>query len=94
MSKRTPTWQQQKELLNLKAEVVRLKLVSEQLKSRSSRQQPTLDWSRWLGMLDGIPLTGLAFKLLNKPKNWRNKIVLGALLSAITLWRKPRQENK
>lgn len=75
---------QQRELLNLQAQSARLKLMAEQLKNGHSTSKSNL-WQRSLNIVDKIPAGSLALKLANKPRRWRNKILVGALLTTATL---------
>ncbi|PIT11867.1 hypothetical protein [Snodgrassella alvi] len=75
---------QQRELLDLKAQSTRLKLLAEQLKNGKNVTKSNL-WQRSLNIVDKIPAGGLALKLANKPKRWRNKLLVGALLTTATL---------
>lgn len=75
---------QQRELLDLQAQGARLKLLAEQLKNGNHATKSNL-WQRSLNIVDKIPAGGLALKLANKPKRWRNKILVGALLTVATL---------
>ncbi|MCO6508821.1 MAG: hypothetical protein J6578_08560 [Snodgrassella sp.] len=75
---------QQRELLDLQAQGARLKLLAEQLKNGHNPTKSNL-WQRSLNIVDKIPAGGLALKLASKPKRWRNKILVGALLTAATL---------
>lgn len=75
---------QQRELLNLQAQSARLKLMAEQLKNGHSTNKSNL-WQRSLNIVDKIPAGSLALKLANKPRRWRNKILVGALLTTATL---------
>ncbi|KES10078.1 MULTISPECIES: hypothetical protein [Snodgrassella] len=75
---------QQRELLDIQAQGTRLKLLAEQLKNGDNTHKSRL-WQRSLNIVDKIPAGGLALKLANKPKRWRNKLLVGAVLTAATL---------
>lgn len=75
---------QQRELLDIQAQGTRLKLLAEQLRNSDNTHKSGL-WQRSLNIVDKIPAGGLALKLANKPKRWRNKLLVGAVLTAATL---------
>lgn len=75
---------QQRELLDIQAQGTRLKLLAEQLRNGDNTHKSGL-WQRSLNIVDKIPAGGLALKLANKPKRWRNKLLVGAVLTAATL---------
>ncbi|ORF32430.1 hypothetical protein BGI09_03435 [Snodgrassella alvi] len=75
---------QQRELLDIQAQGTRLKLLAEQLRNDDNTHKSRL-WQRSLNIVDKIPAGGLALKLANKPKRWRNKLLVGAVLTAATL---------
>ncbi|ORF06291.1 hypothetical protein [Snodgrassella alvi] len=75
---------QQRELLDIQAQGTRLKLLAEQLRNGDNTYKSRL-WQRSLNIVDKIPAGGLALKLANKPKRWRNKLLVGAVITAATL---------
>lgn len=84
---------QQRELLNLKAENIRLKALADQLKNRKNGAKPINFWP-FFTLLDMLPLSSLALKLSSKPKLWRNKLLLsGTLLSLIFLIQKMKSNG-
>lgn len=87
------TLAQQRELLNLQAENLRLKMMVQQLKAHSSGHKP-VQWGEILSLLNLLPLSRLALKLSNKPKRWRNKLLLSVLFLLSTLWLKQSKTNR
>ena len=70
--------QDEQKLLQLKAEALRLKLLSNQL--RRKQEQSELDvW----GLVSQLPKAGLVWRLANMPHKVRNKFILGAGLLAL-----------
>ena len=65
-------------LLELKAEALRLKLLSNQMR----RQQEQSEHDIW-GLVSQLPKVGLLWRLANMPKKVRNKFILGAGLLAL-----------
>ncbi|MFP2770463.1 hypothetical protein [Oceanisphaera sp. KMM 10153] len=73
--------QQEQQLLQLKAEALRLKLLTNQL-----RRQQEQSSSGLLELASQLPKAGLVWRLANMPRKLRNKLLLGgALLAAIYL---------
>lgn len=70
--------QDERRLLELKAEALRLKLLSNQM--RRQQEKPDHDI---LGLVKHLPKAGVVWRLANMPKKLRNKCLLGAGLLAL-----------
>ena len=70
--------QDEQKLLQLKAEALRLKLLSNQM--RRKQQQSGSDI---LGLVSHLPKASLVWRLANMPHKLRNKVILGAGLLAL-----------
>ncbi|ART78961.1 hypothetical protein [Oceanisphaera avium] len=70
--------QDERKLLKLKAEALRLKILSNQM-----RRQQSQSGSEMLGLLSQLPKAGLVWRLANLPRKTRNKALLGAGLLAL-----------
>lgn len=70
--------QDEQKLLQLKAEALRLKLLSNQM-----RRQQEKSGSDILGLVSHLPKAGLVWRLANMPHKLRNKVLLGAGLLAL-----------
>ncbi|MBU3823275.1 MAG: hypothetical protein H9917_00405 [Candidatus Oceanisphaera merdipullorum] len=68
----------EQKLLQLKAEALRLKLLSNQLRRQQDKSEPDI----W-GLVSQLPKAGLVWRLANMPKKGRNKLILGAGLLAL-----------
>lgn len=68
----------EQKLLQLKAEALRLKLLSNQM--RRKQEQPGSDL---LGLVSHLPKASLVWRLANMPHKLRNKVILGAGLLAL-----------
>lgn len=83
--------QQQRELLELEAKTVRLKLL---IAAQMQNQQPNTASPDYLHglrlLLEGIPLSGLAVKAFTHPKRWHNKILLSAAVAGLAWFNKRR----
>lgn len=75
---------QQRELLDLQAQGIRLKLLADQL-SKGKIQPNSKLWNKSLSLVEKIPLNTLALKIASKPKRWRYKILAGLVLMATSL---------
>ncbi|WP_107850494.1 hypothetical protein [Oceanimonas marisflavi] len=73
--------QEEQQMLQLKAEALRLKLLTQQARRR---QHTEVDW---LALAEQVPKVGLAWRLASVPKRLRNKVLLGAGLLALIWWR-------
>lgn len=73
--------QEEQQMLQLKAEALRLKLLTQQAQRR---QHSRVDW---LALADQVPKVSLAWRLASSPKRLRNKLLLGAGLLALVWWR-------
>ncbi|ART81647.1 hypothetical protein CBP31_02545 [Oceanisphaera profunda] len=73
-----PSLQEEQKLLQLKAEALRLKLLSNQMR----RQQEASEHDIW-GIVSSLPKAGLLWRLANMPHKVRNKFILGAGLLAL-----------
>lgn len=80
-----PHLQQQHELLELQAQIVRLKLKALTAQaSKPPRDTPSDSHIRGLRLLlESIPLSSLAIKAVTHPKRWRNKLLLGAAVAGL-----------
>lgn len=74
--------QDERKLLQLKAEALRLKILSNQMR----RQQEPSGSEVW-GLLSHLPKAGLVWRLANMPHKMRNKALLGAGLLALLYFR-------
>ncbi|MCT7655451.1 hypothetical protein MBH78_13865 [Oceanimonas sp. NS1] len=72
---------EEQQMLQLKAEALRLKLLTQQARRR---QQPGVDW---LALAEQVPKVSLAWRLATSPRRLRNKLLLGAGLLALIWWR-------
>ena len=79
MSKPKPSLQQQRDLLQLQADVLRLKIVAEQMKNQRQAAAQA-DWQQAWQWADQLPLSSLAFKAIGRSKSWRNKMLMGAAM--------------
>ncbi|MDF7676324.1 hypothetical protein PT286_06205 [Neisseriaceae bacterium ESL0693] len=71
---------EQRELLNLHADSLRLKIMAAQMKARHvAPKSSSLHWGLILALLDMLPLSGLVMKLSRKSKKGRNKLLLAGL---------------
>ena len=75
---------EEQQLLQLKAEVLRLKLLTQQ--AQRQRQQPDR-LSETLGLLEKLPAAGLAWRAVNLPKRLSSKALIAAALLAWAYWR-------
>ena len=80
------TAKQERELLELRVELLRLKIAAEQLKRRQARaQQNAIDrnFMSALSLADGLPSGKLLWNTLLLPLNWRNRLLAGV---GLFLW--------
>ena len=70
--------QDEKKLLQLKAEALRLTLLSNQMRRQQERAGPDI-----LGLVNHLPKASLVWRLANRPYKLRNKVILGAGLLAL-----------
>lgn len=83
MSKCPPSLQQQRELLELEAQKVRLKYMAAQIQLQQQKAPP-IDYLRGVRLLaESVPLSGLAIKAITRPKRWYNKFLLGTAVAAL-----------
>lgn len=69
---------EEQQLLQLQAEALRLKLLSNQMRRQQEHTGPDL-----LGLASQLPKAGLVWRLANMPRKLRNKLLLGAGLLAV-----------
>lgn len=69
---------EEQQLLQLKAEALRLKLLTNQLSRQQQQTGPDL-----LNLASQLPKAGLVWRLANMPRKLRNKLLLGAGLLAV-----------
>lgn len=74
--------QEEQQLLQLKAEALRLKLLTQQARRR---EQTEVDW---LALAEQLPKVGLAWRLARLPRRMSNKLLLGAGLLTLIWWRR------
>lgn len=84
-NKQVSSLAEQRELLNLQADSLRLKIMAAQLKARHAAPKSSLSWGSALMLLDLLPLSALALKFSSKSKKWRNKLLLAGLSLSI-MW--------
>ena len=89
MSNPKPSLQQQRDLLQLQADVWRLKIVAEQIKNQRQAAAQA-DWQQAWQWADQLPLSSLAFKAIGRSKSWRNKMLMGAAMLGLA-WLRNRQ---
>ena len=89
MSNPKPNLQQQRDLLQLQADVLRLKIVAEQMKNQRQAAAQA-DWQQAWQWADQLPLSSLAFKAIGHSKSWRNKMLMGAVMLGLA-WLRNRQ---
>ncbi|GAA3701078.1 hypothetical protein GCM10022421_04420 [Oceanisphaera sediminis] len=70
--------QQEQQLLQLKAEALRLKLLTNQLRRQQEHTGADL-----LELASKLPRAGLVWRLANMPRKLRNKLLLGGALLAV-----------
>ncbi|MDO1508883.1 MULTISPECIES: hypothetical protein [unclassified Neisseria] len=78
---------EERELLELKANLARLKIAAEQLKLRKEReQQKHIDskFTQFVSLADGLPSSDLLWKSAFLPLRWKHRLLLGA---GLVLWR-------
>ena len=75
---------EEQQLLQLKAEVLRLKLLTQQ--AQRQRQQPD-KLSETLGLLEKLPAASLAWRAVNLPKRLSSKALIATALLAWAYWR-------
>lgn len=73
---------EEQQLLQLKAEALRLKLLTNQLSRQQQQTGPDL-----LNLASQLPKAGLVWRLANMPRKLRNKLLLGAGLLAVVYLR-------
>ncbi|GAA3526525.1 hypothetical protein [Zobellella aerophila] len=69
---------QERQLLQLQAEALRLKLLTNQLRRQQQQAKPDL-----LELVSKLPQAGMLWRLANMPRKLRNKLLLGAALLAV-----------
>ena len=89
MSNPKPNLQQQRDLLQLQADVLRLKIVAEQIKNQRQAAAQA-DWQQAWQWTDQLPLSSLAFKVIGRSKSWRKKMLMGAVMLGLA-WLRNRQ---
>ena len=89
MSNPKPNLQQQRDLLQLQADVLRLKIVAEQIKNQRQAAAQA-DWQQAWQWADQLPLSSLAFKVIGRSKSWRKKMLMGAAMLGLA-WLRNRQ---
>ncbi|MDP5290878.1 hypothetical protein Q9290_01015 [Oceanimonas sp. CHS3-5] len=72
---------EEQQMLQLKAEALRLKLLTQQARRH---QQTEVDW---LALAEQLPKVGLAWRLAQVPRRVSNRLLLGAGLLALIWWR-------
>ncbi len=77
---------EEQQLLQLKAEVLRLKLLTQQAQRQRQRQQPD-KLSETLGLLEKLPAASLAWRAVNLPKRLSSKALIATALLAWAYWR-------
>ncbi|MDO5073037.1 Uncharacterised protein [Neisseria animaloris] len=80
---------EERELLELKANLARLKITAEQLKLRKARaQQKHIDskFNQFVSLADGLPSSDLLWKSAFLPLRWKHRFMLGAGLVLWRLW--------
>ena len=73
--------QEEQQMLQLKAEALRLKLLTQQARRR---QHTEVDW---LALAEQLPKVSFAWRLAAMPKRLRHKLLLGAGILALLWWR-------
>ena len=89
MSNPKPNLQQQRDLLQLQADVLRLKIVAEQMKNQRQAAAQA-DWQQAWQWADQLPLSSLAFKVIGRSNSWRKKMLMGAAMLGLA-WLRNRQ---
>lgn len=87
-----PSLQQQRDLLQLEADVLRLKLAAAQMRHRRQVAVKKHDWQHtaW-SLLEHIPTGGLALKAVSLPRRWRHKLLLGSIMVGLA-WLRQQQK--
>lgn len=91
------TSEQQREILELQAQLARLKIAAEYLKQQQARQQQSsIDagfnkalslTNTAIGFTDGLPSRRLLWNSVFLPLRWRHRLILGSVLLLWKLWR-------
>ena len=84
------TYQQERELLEMQAQLARLKIAAEYLqKRRAAEQQSLLDanFSTAVGLANGLPSGHLLWNSVFLPLRWKHRIAAAAALLLWQLWR-------
>lgn len=90
MTNLKPSLAQQRDLLQLQADLLRLKIAAEHI--RNQRQAHTgADWQQLWKLAEQLPLGGLALKAVARPKRWQNKVLMGLAVAGLA-WLRNRQD--
>lgn len=84
----------ERKLLEMQAELARLKITAERLKIRQERERQTLidsGFNTFLSLADGLPSQNLIWKGLLLPLGWKHRILTAA---GLMLWQVWRQNGK
>ncbi len=87
------TSKEQRELLMLKAELLRLQIAAEQLQQRQRReQQHHIDshFSHILNFTNGLPSGNVLWNTLMLPLSWRKRLLVSG---GLVLWQLLRKDN-
>ena len=85
---------EERQLLEMQAELARLKITAERLKMQRARERQSMidtGFNTILGLADGLPSQNLIWKSLLLPLSWKHRILTAA---GLLLWQVWRQDNK
>lgn len=98
------TPEQQREILALQAQLVRLKIAAEYLKQQQARQQQSSIDSGFnkalslgnaaIGLTDGLPSRRLLWNSVFLPLRWRHRLLVGAALLLWQYWRDSAHDDR
>lgn len=85
--------EQQREILEMQAELARLRIAAEYLKKRQEdqrQQQTDLGLSRMMQLADDLPSGNLLWKTVFLPLRWKHRLLAAAALLIWQMWRKTK----
>ncbi|MDO5070778.1 hypothetical protein LVJ85_08060 [Neisseria sp. Dent CA1/247] len=89
-----PTRSEQRKLLQMQAELARLKITAEHLKTRKAKEQDNFfenSLSTVVSLADAVPSGNMLFKTFFLPLSWKYRIITGMALAA---WKFSRLTSK
>lgn len=85
-----PTLDEQRQLLQMQAELLRLKITAERLRQQRQTARQA-DWQQALSLLGNLPLSGLAVRAVTRSRRWRHKLLMAAAMGVLAWWRQQQQ---